>query len=245
MNIRRSLLGLVLAAGLVSAGVPALSAARGGPCSPSTPQYCPPPTVKTGPAQHGTSTSATLTGTVNPNGSPTSCYFEYGRTTRYGSITPTQNVGSGTKPVKVSATVSGLAPNTTYHYQLVCHNLGGRGTGGDRSFKTKGAVAVRAGSTILVSGAGKFGVSVQCTGGHRCVGALSLTGPGGKPLARTVHYNIRSNTTVPFQMVLTPGARRQLARQGHLAGTLRAHDADGSADSHHVQLRPRHHPKHG
>src|SRR5437763_16536348 len=100
------------------ASLPALSGAQGGVCSPSTPQYCPPPKVRTGPAKHVTSTSATLTGTVNPNGSATTCFFEYGKTKAYGSTTPTQDVGSGTKTVHVTATVTGLTPNTTYHYQL-------------------------------------------------------------------------------------------------------------------------------
>ncbi|HEY1522615.1 MAG TPA: hypothetical protein VGF70_06345 [Solirubrobacteraceae bacterium] len=130
---------------VLAVGLPALTSAAGGPCSPKTPQYCPPPKVKTGPATHVTDRSATLTGTVNPNGSATRCSFQYGRTARYGSTTPRLNVGSGSRTVRVSARVTGLRPKTTYHDQLVCRNLGGRAGGGDQKFRTHGAPTVTTG----------------------------------------------------------------------------------------------------
>src|SRR5205823_6066042 len=76
------------------------------------------PTVATGGAKGVTATSATLTGTVNPNGQSTTYYFKYGTTTNYGGTTPSGSA-SGTKNVNVSATISGLAANTTYHYRLI------------------------------------------------------------------------------------------------------------------------------
>jgi hypothetical protein len=83
-------------------------------------------------------TSATVNGTVNPNGSPvTSCTFEYGATTAYASSEPcAQSVGSGTTPVSVSADLSGLTPNTTYHYQLEATLSTGAAYGGDQDFLT-------------------------------------------------------------------------------------------------------------
>lgn len=98
--------------------------------------------MTTGPATNVTATSATLTGTVNPNGSDTRCVFEYGPTRNYGSTTPRQNIEGGTRTVHVSAKVTGLKPKTTYHFQLVCRNLGGQTGGGDRKFKTQGAPTV-------------------------------------------------------------------------------------------------------
>lgn len=142
MSFRRCVLVLASVSFALTVGLPALSGAQGGVCSPSTPQYCPPPRVRTGPAEHVTTRSATLTGTVNPNGSATKCFFEYGRTRRYGATTPRQNVGSRGRTVHVSARVTGLRPKTTYHDQLVCRNLGGRAGGGDRAFQTHGAPTV-------------------------------------------------------------------------------------------------------
>src|SRR5947209_5577976 len=83
------------------------------------------PTVATGGAKSVTATSATLTGTVNPNGESTSYHFEHGTTTAYGSTSPTGDAGSGTKNVNASEAISGLAPNTKYHYRLVASNSSG------------------------------------------------------------------------------------------------------------------------
>ena len=55
------------------------------------------PTVATGAASSITTTSAQLNGSVNPNGSATTYYFEYGLTTAYGAATPVQNAGSGSR----------------------------------------------------------------------------------------------------------------------------------------------------
>ncbi len=69
------------------------------------------------------STTAVLDGSVNPAGvQVTSCGFEYGTSTSYGQSVPceqtTAEIGSGTSPVKVTATLRGLQPNTTYYYHL-------------------------------------------------------------------------------------------------------------------------------
>src|SRR5437773_6715901 len=80
------------------------------------------PTAITGPVETLGATTATVTGTVNPNGQATNRYFEYGTTTSYGSKTASVGVGSGTANVDVSAALAGLAPGTTYHYRLVATN---------------------------------------------------------------------------------------------------------------------------
>jgi hypothetical protein len=80
-----------------------------------------PPWVATNPATQITSTSATLTGSVTPVGTPTTYHFEYGTSTSYGSSAPAPNAsaGSGTSEQQETLDLSGLAPGTTYHYRLV------------------------------------------------------------------------------------------------------------------------------
>jgi hypothetical protein len=93
------------------------------------------PTVTTGPAKNVTFSGATLTGAINPNGSETNYYFEYGPTTAYGTKTVLTPLGNGTHTLSVSAAVSGLQAATKYHFRLVA--LGGAtGHGADRSFTT-------------------------------------------------------------------------------------------------------------
>jgi len=97
-----------------------------------------PPTPVTGTASSITQTSATLNATVNPNGGTVSdCHFEYGTTTSYGSSEPCSSLpGAGTSPVAVSAPVTGLAANTTYHFRIVAANPGGTSNGSDETFAT-------------------------------------------------------------------------------------------------------------
>jgi hypothetical protein len=93
-----------------------------------------PPTVITDSATGITTSSATLNGTVDPNGASTTAYFQYGTTTGYGSTTAPQNVGSGTNPVSVSANISGLSSQATYHFRLVATNSGGTRYGANSTF---------------------------------------------------------------------------------------------------------------
>ena len=94
------------------------------------------PTISYKPVTNRTSTSATLNGSVNPNGEATEYRFEYGTTTPYSSFTPWQSAGSGTTSVSVNATIQNLTPNTTYHYRLVAKNINGQTDGSDHTFKT-------------------------------------------------------------------------------------------------------------
>src|SRR5208282_5024658 len=77
------------------------------------------PAVLTEAASSVTQTSASLNATVNPNGGTVSeCKLEYGPTNAYGQSAPcAQEAGSGSLPAFVSAEVTGLTPNTTYHFR--------------------------------------------------------------------------------------------------------------------------------
>jgi hypothetical protein len=95
----------------------------------------PPLAATTDPRDIG-ATYATLTGTLNPNGAPTSYYFEYGRTRSYGHSTLPHGGGGGLADEPVSAAVRGLTPGTTYHFRLSARSARGTSHGGDVSFTT-------------------------------------------------------------------------------------------------------------
>jgi len=101
-----------------------------------------PPTVTTGPATSATGRSATLNGTVNPNGSSTTYFFQYGTSTSYGSTTSSINAGSGNSDVSAALSIRGLSSNTTYHYRLVATNSGDTGYGSNETFNTGGSFTV-------------------------------------------------------------------------------------------------------
>jgi phosphodiesterase/alkaline phosphatase D-like protein len=96
------------------------------------------PTVATGTHSHVADTSAVLHGTINPNGSTTTYYFQWGLTTAYGLQSDERSAGAGTKGVSVTATAGGLIPGTEYHYRLVATNGAGTTVGADHAFKTAG-----------------------------------------------------------------------------------------------------------
>ena len=101
------------------------------------------PAVVTGPASAIKVHSAHVAGSVNPRGRATSYRFQFGRTRSYGRATPFVPVGSGSAPVAASATLTGLAPNTRYHYRIRAQNPDGKTVGADRTFKTKPRPAAR------------------------------------------------------------------------------------------------------
>ncbi len=85
-----------------------------------------------GRATNVTATSATLGGTVDPDGATiTDCHFEYGTTTSYGESQPCASTPSGSSPVAVSADITGLSENTTYHFRLVAAYSDGSNSGSD------------------------------------------------------------------------------------------------------------------
>jgi len=95
------------------------------------------PTATTNEAGSITATGATLNGTVNANNASTTVTFEYGTTISYGtSVTAAPSPVTGSMAAAVSYALSGLEPNTTYHYRVVGVNSAGTANGGDYTFTT-------------------------------------------------------------------------------------------------------------
>ena len=103
---------------------------------------CPAPTVVTGAATALAGTSATLNGAVSANGAGTTVTFEYGTTVAYGSmIAATQSpLSGGAVNAAVSAPLTNLTCNTTYHFRVTANN-GTGSNGGDLSFTTNACAA--------------------------------------------------------------------------------------------------------
>ena len=165
------------------------------------------PVVSTGTAADVSPMAATVNGTANPNGlDVTDCHFEGGRTTAYGITVPCfPPPGAGAAPVTVFAKMTGLAPDTTYHFRLVATNPDGTSYGADRTFTTPPlppAVPSFRGRIGTLGSLLKLtfvcaGVAVQsCQGQVRASAIEKLSSDGkriigvlpGKP--RTGHYRV-------------------------------------------------------
>jgi hypothetical protein len=117
---------------VLTAVVAAIAVSAGGAMAFST------PAVLTGKATGVTQTSATLNGSVNPEGSATTYQFQWGPTAAYGNVTPGRQAGHGTKAISVSITLGSLLPGTIYHCRLIATNAAGQSLGADRTFVTAG-----------------------------------------------------------------------------------------------------------
>jgi hypothetical protein len=104
------------------------------------------PEPNTGPVTHTPTEAVTLSGSVNPAGEQlTDCGFEYGLATEANfpteasCVPAAQDIAVDSKLHAVSATISGLQPNSTYHYRLAVANDNGSAKGEALTFTTSGA----------------------------------------------------------------------------------------------------------
>jgi hypothetical protein len=179
------------------------------------------PAVATQNASSVKDTSATLHGTVNPNGQTTTAYYEYGTTTSYGTKSAAKGVGSGTSAASVSIPVAGLASGTTYHVRLVAVNGAGTSTGQDRTFTTTGPPAVRTGAATgqTFSGATLTG-SIDSRGhtttwyfqygataayGQQTPARSQSSSSGARSVSETIG-GLNAGTTYHFRLVATSSA---------------------------------------
>jgi hypothetical protein len=104
-----------------------------------------PPAVASAYTTDITENSAKILGWLNPNGGATNFYFQWGYTVNYGNTAPAPpgwSAGSGNEPFLAGYDLSGLEPNTTYHYRLVASSAAGTVYGPDQTFNTLNAVPI-------------------------------------------------------------------------------------------------------
>jgi len=95
------------------------------------------PTATTGAASSITGTGAAIAGAVNANNANTTDSVSYGLTTSYGTtVVASPATSTGIGATSIGATLSGLTPNTTYHYQVKAVNVAGASYGADQTFTT-------------------------------------------------------------------------------------------------------------
>jgi hypothetical protein len=123
----------------VNASSATVTSAYGGPWSFTTKSASLTlPTATTSGASAFATSSATVSGSVNPNGSTCTAWFDWGTNSALSSYTSTasQSIGSGSSDVTVSANLSGLTSNTRYYYRVAGQNGAGTQKGSISNFLT-------------------------------------------------------------------------------------------------------------
>jgi hypothetical protein len=178
MWLRSTVLGAVVAWGALAIA-PALASAADRP------------SADTGAVTNVTATTATFTGTVNPNGAPTQYVFIYGAN-RYDTHTAVASAGTGTATVAVSVPITGLTPAASYHVRLIALNAHGFDVGHDVGFATPTVSGAPAPVTPLPSAAPPAPLLNS---------APSSEAPPPPELGKSVNVNERSGSV----MVKAPG----------------------------------------
>lgn len=166
--------------------------------------------VRTDAATAITSTSANLNGMVNPHGvTGTTAFFEWG--TAQNSLTnttpavPVSSAGSD-----ITASISGLSPNTTYYFRIVGTNAQQTLRGDIRSFTTLGGTQGLTANCSVTPGSAAIGAtatwSVQASGGtgqftYSWTGTDGLTGN-----TSSVQRSYSSTGTKEATVTVTSGA---------------------------------------
>jgi hypothetical protein len=213
------------------------------------------PAATTGPAGAVTDRLATLSGSVNANGAPTSYHFEYGPTTAYGSTTPTADAGSGTGVVAAGATLGSVTAATTYHYRVVATNAGGVTQGTDQTFTTAAPPATSSTATVpptqgfagvkllstKLTMAGRFiTLKLSCPARTvgRCSGRTKLTARHRRAGSRTATivlgratFSIAAGKQAKVKVRVSRAARRLLMGVPRLKGNDANAARDGAGQS--------------
>lgn len=85
-------------------------------------------------ANNITGTSATIIGSINPQGLSGTWWFAAGLTSGLGTNSPTGTLAASSTPQTVTYEMTGLTAGTTYYYAVACSTSGGTVTSAPLSF---------------------------------------------------------------------------------------------------------------
>jgi hypothetical protein len=155
------------------------------------------PTVTTAAATNAAGASATLNGNVNPHGSATDAWFEWGTSSTLSTYNTTsaQAIGSGNTGVALSQSITGLSPNTLYYFRAAAANSGGTTRGSILSFHTAALPTLRVNSVTVT----------ETNTGTNATAAFTVSLSAASSQAVTVNYQTANGSAT------TPADYDQLA----------------------------------
>jgi hypothetical protein len=217
----------------------------------------------TGTASAVGQTTATISGSVNPEGARTSVSFQFGTTTAYGQTTAAQTTGPDNSADAFSAALTGLPAGTPIHYRAVATSDFGTQVGSDQTLTTQ-ATHVHPGKASAgharVSG-NTVSVPISCKGDTSCRVSLKLTVTetlrGHKLIAvsarkakvthktvvlGTASATIKAGRTTTVRISLNRSGRRLLSARHKLTAKLTVTQGRRTVSTQKVTFKaPKHH----
>ncbi|MFZ0088878.1 MAG: fibronectin type III domain-containing protein [Solirubrobacteraceae bacterium] len=146
----------------------------------------PPAQVITGGALDVTKTAATVTGSINPNGAPTSWVVQYGPTPYGYETIAGAPLAAVSTPVPVAVRLAGISPRTLFHYRIVAYHGAAASYGADATFftepwqrprpgltaRTRAVAPKRAPYTFTTAGSLRGGGFIPAP--QRCTGTVAI-----------------------------------------------------------------------
>jgi phosphodiesterase/alkaline phosphatase D-like protein len=228
----------------------------------TTPVPAPPPGAVTLPASSLGNSSAVLNGAVNPDHSPTTYTFRCSPHADMSGATQAHAAsaaGSDSTAHPESQTLTGLAPKTTYYFQIVATSPAGTTSGSVRSFTTMAlsfngprprgpSLSRRVPSGQTLSSLLRHGLTVRVRCGGRCALKAELLLPVLVSLAGGRHHTTMtvlggvSRTLLPghtlqFTITLSRTGRRVLAHSSGATLTLQLSASAGAGKPTTSRLR--------
>jgi hypothetical protein len=146
------------------------------------PETPPPPDVDNGTACWPGEGPLSISGWVNPNGSPTTAYFQWGITPALGNNTSLQSVGRGTDEIEIFASISPDLVDPywkTLYFRVVAQNYGGTAV-------SEVAPPINESDIPFCDGEPALGAKARASGVRSLIGGTRADGAGFMSIAPPV-----------------------------------------------------------
>jgi hypothetical protein len=175
-----------------------------------------PGTPVTGAASGVTSSSATVSGTVNPEGASVKVSFEFGTTTAYGQSTAGETTTPNNAATVFTSSLTGLPAGTTIHYRAVAASDFGAFVGGDQTLTTTSPLPPPPPSP----GSGTASVGHASVSGTRARVRVSCSGPTGATCRLALELTVKE--ALAGHKLISVTARRKVTKKVVVVGTASA-----------------------
>jgi hypothetical protein len=170
-----------------------------------------PETPITGTASGVSTSTAVVSGAVNPAGASVNVFFEFGTTTAYGQSTAPQKTEPNNSTTPFAASLTGLPVGTTIHYRAVAASDFGKFVGSDQTLTTA--------STPPPSPNGKASAGHAKVSGTSASVRVSCAGEAGATCKLTLKLTVTETFTGHKLISVTSRRKKKVTKKLVVVGT--------------------------